>query len=248
MDDAFGQCQTPSKAERHAELLQALQEERTAEAADRPVHFSRRCDDTIHPIPPKDSDRAQEYATMFLDVCREANQPIQPTKVKVGARVFKFDGCWFDLNAFPDNIHGVHPGGIGIDHIRAKHITEKISAVIAGATRKLVESLLGLIEWVAIITPHIRSLVITLRRAMYTVTRDTDTVPTTNQELVADMQRMLTHFKQPRVVPFYHLHELTPPDKSTVESTCTQTPAATTRSAGGWKVSFGPSRSPRPRS
>ena len=212
MDDAFGQCQTPSKAERHAELLQSLQEQRTAAAAGRPVHFSRRCDDTIHPIPPGDCDRAQEYATIFLDVCREANQPIQPTKVKVGVSVFKFDGYRFDLAAFPDNIHGVHPGGIGIDHVRAKHITEKISAVLAGTTRKEVERLLGLIEWVAIITPHIRSLIVTLRRAMYTVKLDTDTVPTANRELHSDMQRMLTHFKQPRMVPFYHLYKLTPPE------------------------------------
>ena len=212
MDDAFGQCQTPSKAERHAELLQSLQEKRTAAAAGRPVHFSRRCDDTIHPIPPEDYDRAQEYATIFLDVCREANQPIQPTKVKVGVSVFKFDGYRFDLAAFPDNIHGVHPGGIGIDHVRAKHITKKISEVLAGTTRKQVERLLGLIEWVAIITPHIRSLIITLRRAMYTVKLDTDTVPTANRELHSDMQRMLTHFKQPRMVPFYHLYKLTPPE------------------------------------
>ena len=212
LDDAFGQCQTPSKAERHARLLQAVQEQRTSAAAGRPVHFSRRCDDTIMPIPASEHHRAQEYADIFVEVCRQANQPIQATKVLVGVARFKFDGYWFDLNAFPNNRHDVHPGGVGIDATRAKNITIKVRAVITGTTRKQVERSLGLVEWVAVLTPHIRALIITLRRAMYSVKLDTDPVPTGNPELVADMDRMLVHFEKPRMVPFYHLYKLTPPE------------------------------------
>ena len=209
LDDLFGQVATPAKVELHARHLQNMQERALAAAAGHPILMSRRTDDTILPMTQAEAHRAQEYADVFLTVCATVNQPIQPTKVLVGATKFKFDGYLFNLSAFPNNRHGAHPGGVGIDNARATDIHRRIRAALKGANRKHVERLVGVLEWVATLTIHIRALIFTVRRAMLATTVDNDVV-TMDTEATTDLQRLLEHFVAPKMVPFYKLYRLSP--------------------------------------
>jgi hypothetical protein len=208
-DELFGLVPTPSKGERHASLLQAYQEKAIDKVLGRKVRISRRCDDSLVPLKASEVALATQVTSAFLEVCDAAGQPAQRTKTVVAATRFKFDGHQFDLNAFPDNTHGVHPGGVGIDAGRAQRIRERLVKVQSGANRQHTESLIGSIEWVAALTPHIRALIITSRTAMLSVKGDTTPVPT-NPEMIADIQRLTKHFDSPRMVPFYKLFKLTP--------------------------------------
>ena len=208
-DEVFGKVPTPSNGERHASILQAHQETAVGEVLGRKVRISRRCDDSLVPLTAAEVPKAVAAAAAFTDICEAAGQPDQRAKTQVAVTRFKFDGYHFDLNAFPGNPHGVHPGGVGIDAGRAKRLRDRVIKVQSGADRKHVESLVGSIEWVAAITPHIRALILTLRKAMLAVKKDTDPVPT-DPEMIADMQRLIRHFDAPRMVPFYKLFKLTP--------------------------------------
>ena len=73
----------------------------------------------------------------------------------------------------------------------------------------------------AALAPHLRALVNTVRRAMFRVAADTDTVPI-NNETTTDIQRLATHFQpgagSPTTVPFFKLFRLwllTPPQIDT---------------------------------
>ena len=208
-DELFGLVPTPSNGERHAHLLQTHQEASIAKILGRKVRISRRCDDSLVPLKATEIPLAANVADAFLNICDAAGQPAQRTKTLVAVMRFKFDGYQFYLNAFPDNKHGVHPGGVGIDAGRAERIRNRLIKVQSGAVRQHVESLIGSIEWVAALAPHIRALIITMRAAMLSVTGDTTTVPT-NPEMIADIQRLTRHFDSPRMVPFYKLFKLTP--------------------------------------
>ena len=213
LDDLFGHVATPAKVERHADMLQRIQTDLISTAAGHRVHISRRTDDSLVLISSDEAHRANEYADIFVSVCRSAGQPIQRTKVLIGVSAFKFDGYWFDLNYCANNRHGVHPGAVGIDKARARRIHTQLCAAIGGSTRKDVERLIGKLEWVAAtaLAPHLRALVNSVRRAMYLVPRDDDQVPV-NQETRTDLQRLTSHFNHPRMIPFYKLYKLTPPE------------------------------------
>ena len=213
LDEWFGQVPTPSKVELHAQLLQLLQEKALSTAAGHTIHMSRRTDDTVLTLRTDEVTRARFFADIFLRVCSDVNQPIQPTKVLVGVTVFKFDGYLFNLIAFANNRFGVHPGGVGIDTARSADIHQRLRACLRGTDRKHVEKL-GLLEWVAILTPHIRALIYTMRSAMLATKTDTDAV-VMNGEATSDLQRLLHHFPPrhaPDMVPFYKLYRLTPHD------------------------------------
>ena len=210
LDEWFGQVPTPSKVELHAHLLQLLQEKALSTAAGHPVYMSRRTDDTVLTLRNDEAERAQLFADIFLRVCADVNQPIQPTKVLVGATIFKFDGYLFNLAAFPNNRLGVHPGGVGIDAARSADIHQRLRACLKGTDRKVVERLVGVLEWVAILTPHIRALIYAIRSAMLATKTDTATV-VIDSEARADLQRLLHHFPPrhaPDMVPFYKLYRL----------------------------------------
>ena len=213
LDDLFGHVSTPAKVERHAMLLQTVQEARLSAALGRPVKINRRTDDSLVPLRKEELHRAEELADIFAAVCKTANQPLQRTKVQVCKQIFKFDGCLWDLAHFADNRHGVHPGGIGIDEPRAALILRNLRLVLQGADRKHLERLIGTLEWVAALTPHIRALVNTARRCMYRVQNDTDLVRL-DAETTTDIQRLTNHFQPgpPRFVPFYKLYCLSPPE------------------------------------
>ena len=121
---SFGHVATPAKVERHARLLQLVQERQLTEALGRPVRICRRTDDSIVPLRAHELARAEEMADVFTQVCVSANQPLQRSKVPVGVTVFKFDGHLWDLAQFANNRHGVHPGGVGIDAARAARTAE----------------------------------------------------------------------------------------------------------------------------
>ena len=210
MDDLFGHVTTPAKVELHAALLQDVQERELAAAAGHPMLISRRTDDSVLPMTAEEAPRAQEFANIFLNVCANFNQPIQRSKVLLGVVKFKFDGYWFDLNAFPNNRHGAHPGAVGIDQRRADDIHLRLRTAIKGSTRKHLEELIGLIEWVATLAPHMRALLCTMRRAMHKVRQDFDLVPI-DEEARTDMQRLMALHTKPRMTPFYLLYKLTPP-------------------------------------
>lgn len=208
-DELFGMVPTPSKGERHASILQSHQEAAVGRFLNRKVRISRRCDDSLVPLTASEVARAAGVAAAFSGVCDAAGQPAQRAKTLIAAVRFKFDGYQFDLNAFPNNTHGVHPGGVGIDAGRARRLRDRLIKVQSGADRKHVESLIGSIEWVAALAPHIRALIISLRKAMLSVSGDATPVPT-NPEMIADVQRLTRHFEFPRMVPFYKLFKLTP--------------------------------------
>ena len=211
LDDLFGHVATPAKVERHADLLQRIQTDHISKAAGHPVHISRRTDDSLVLIGHDETHRAHEYADIFISVCQSAGQPIQRTKVLIGVSAFKFDGYWFDLGHCPENRYNVHPGAVGIDAPRALKIRDQACTAIGSTTRKDVERLVGKLEWVAALTPHIRAMVNTVRRAMYTVKNDNDQVPV-NPETRTDLQRLTNHFNRPKMVPFYKLYKLVPPE------------------------------------
>ena len=212
-DDVFGQVATPAKVERHASLLQQAQEQRMSALLGRQIRISRRTDDSLVPLTADEHHRAQELADEFLAVCDAAGQPVQRKKDVVAASIFKFDGYRFDLQYQVNNRYGVHPGAIGIDSIRARRILAQITNAIRGTDRKHIEQLIGVLEWVAVVHPHIRALIITLRRAMFKVKNDADSV-TCNRETTTDLQRLSRHFQPgpPQMVPFYRLCLLTDPE------------------------------------
>ena len=210
LDNWFGQVPTPSTVERHADLLQRAQAAELAKAAGHPVHISRRTDDSITHLTAEEVHRAYEFSEVFLSVCRRANQPIQSTKVLMGVSIFKFDSFVFDLNHCPDNRYGVHPGAVGIDVPRAKKMRAEVLLTIKGSDRKAVERLVGKLEWVSTVVPHIRSMVNTVRRAMYSVTQDNDLVPV-EAETRTDLQRLESLFLAPKLTPFWKIYKLTPP-------------------------------------
>lgn len=213
LDDLFGHVATPAKVERHARLLQSVQERQLASALGRPVNISRRTDDSIVPLQAHEASRAEEMADTFTQVCVSANQPLQRSKVLVGVTVFKFDGHLWDLNHFADNRHGVHPGGVVIDEARSARTLRNLHLVLRGADRKHLERLVGTLEWVAVLTPHLRALINTARRAMHRVQHDSDLV-VLDAETTTDVQRMTEHFQPgpPRLIPFYKLCYLSPPE------------------------------------
>ena len=212
-DDVFGQVQTPAKVERHARLLQTVQESRISALLGRQMRISRRTDDSLVPLAATEHHRAREVADEFVSVCDDAGQPIQTKKDIVAAATFKFDGYWFDLRYKVGNRYGVHPGAIGIDTDRAAKILRQLNSALRGTSRKNIEKLVGTLEWVAAVHPHLRALINTVRRAMFAVKDDNDTV-TCDSETTADLQRLARHFQPgpPTMVPFYHLYVLTEPE------------------------------------
>ena len=212
-DDVFGQVPTPAKVERHACLLQTVQEQRISDLLGRPLKITRRTDDSLIALKAAEHPRADEVADVFRSVCDDAGQPIQRKKDVIAATKFKFDGYWFDLGHHPDNRHGGHPGAIGIDAGEARKILHQLTDAIKGTDRKHIEQLVGVLEWVAAVHPHLRALINTVRRAMYAVKADNDPV-TGDAETTADLQRLTRHFQPgpPKMVPFYRLYLLTDPE------------------------------------